>query len=124
MKKLTLIFTLLFSTVMFPSSSYAKWVKVSETVSGDSFYVNTERLKIKGKYRYVWRMVNYSRGKSSLSFSLVDCDMGRKKDLKDIEFSKPMGEGTPLDFSEDDPKWDYPIPDTSIGIVIDFICKM
>ena len=45
MKKLTLIFTLLVSTVMFSSPSYSEWTKVNEDVKGNSFYVDFERIK-------------------------------------------------------------------------------
>ena len=55
MKKLTLIFTLLVSTVMFSSPSYAEWTKVGELVSnGSTFYVDFERIKNVDGFVYWW----------------------------------------------------------------------
>ena len=53
MKKLTLIFTLLFSTVMFSSPSYAEyfsspsdaeWTKVNKDADGNTNYVDFESI--------------------------------------------------------------------------------
>ena len=56
MKKLTLIFTLLFSTVMFSSPSYAEyfsspshaeWTKVNKDADGNTNYVDFESIRKK-----------------------------------------------------------------------------
>ena len=54
MKKLTLILTLLFSTAMFSSPSYAEWTKVSKTVEGVSVYVDFKRIRKESGYVYFW----------------------------------------------------------------------
>jgi hypothetical protein len=59
MKKLTLIFTLVFSTVMFSSPSYSKWTKVDETANGNTYYVDFERIRKVDGYVYFWRMENW-----------------------------------------------------------------
>ena len=53
MKKLLIIFTLLFS-VMFSFSSFAEWEEVSENLDGVKFYVNFETIKKYDGYTYVW----------------------------------------------------------------------
>jgi len=40
MKKLTLFTALVFSLLMFPSTSFADWTKVDESVDGNTFYVD------------------------------------------------------------------------------------
>ncbi len=55
MKKLTLIFILLF-TVLLSAPSYAKWTEVSESVDGDTYYVDFERIRKHGGYVYFWRL--------------------------------------------------------------------
>ena len=58
MKKLTLIFALTFS-VMFSSSSYAGWTKVGENASGDTYYVDFERIRKHDGYVYFWQLSDY-----------------------------------------------------------------
>jgi hypothetical protein len=59
MKKLLLIFTLLFSTLMFSTPSYGEWTKVGKTVGGDIFYVDLERIRKHGGYVYWWSLSDY-----------------------------------------------------------------
>jgi hypothetical protein len=59
MKNLLTIFTLLFSTVVFSSPSYADWAKVGENVKGDTSYVDFERIRKVDGYVYFWRMENW-----------------------------------------------------------------
>ena len=59
MKKLLTILTLIF-TLMFSSTSYAEWTKVSENVEdGDSFYVDYDRIRKHDGYVYCWEMGDY-----------------------------------------------------------------
>ena len=58
MKTVLTIFTLLF-TVMIPSTSFAGWTKVDESVSGDTFYVDFERIKKHGGFVYYWNLTDY-----------------------------------------------------------------
>ena len=44
MKRTLTIFTLVF-TVMFSSASFAGWTKVAESVKGNTFYVDFERIR-------------------------------------------------------------------------------
>jgi hypothetical protein len=59
MKTLLLIFTLLFSTVMFSSTSFAGWTKVSQNVRGDTFYVDFERIRKHDGFVYFWSLNDY-----------------------------------------------------------------
>ena len=58
MKKLLLIFTLLFSTLMFSTPSYGEWTKVISNKSGDTYYVDFERIRKHGGYVYFWLISN------------------------------------------------------------------
>ena len=85
MKKLLLIFTLLFSTVMFSSPSFAKWMKVGESVDINTFYVDFERIRKHDGYVYYWMLVNLLKPQSGdLSikyYRQVDCQLFRFKTL-------------------------------------------
>jgi hypothetical protein len=60
MKKLLLIFTLLFSTLMFSTPSYGEWTKVTSSGNGAfTFYVDFERIRKHGGYVYFWRLHDY-----------------------------------------------------------------
>ena len=58
MKKLTLIFTLLVSTVMFSSSSSAEWTKVNEDVKRNTYNVDYERIKKVDENVYSWDLTD------------------------------------------------------------------
>ena len=40
--------------VVYPSTSFAEWKKVSESVSGNTFYVDFESIKKNRGYVYYW----------------------------------------------------------------------
>ena len=49
----------LISLVVYPSTSFAEWKKVSESVSGNTFYVDFESIKKNRGYVYYWLMVDW-----------------------------------------------------------------
>ena len=59
MKKLLLIFTLLFSTLMFSTPSYGEWTKVGANVRGTNFYVDFDRIRKHDGYVYFWTLNDY-----------------------------------------------------------------
>jgi hypothetical protein len=126
MKKLILI--LLFSTVMFSSSSYAEWTKVSENVNGDTFYVDFERIRKNDGYVYWWELLDYlkptSTGRlSGKNYSQGDCKLFRYKSLSYSFHNEPMGGGTGDTVNEPDKEWTYPPPDSSVEEVLKHICN-
>jgi len=58
MHRLTLILTFLFS-LMFSSPSYSYWTKIGENVSGNTFYVDFERIRKHGGHVYWWTLLDY-----------------------------------------------------------------
>jgi len=58
MKKLTLILTLLFSTVMFSSTSFVDWTKVNEDVKRNTYNVDYERIKKVDENVYSWDLTD------------------------------------------------------------------
>jgi hypothetical protein len=127
MKKLTLIFTLLFSTVMFSSPSYAKWTKVSEHVSGKTIYVDFERIRKHGGFVYFWFLVEYlkpikSGTLSTRNYRQGDCKLFRFKDLSLFSHKEPMGGGTSNPYTPPD-KWWYPSPNSANEIILKQVCS-
>ena len=113
-----LILILLFSTVMFSSSSYAEWTKVSENVDGDTYYVDFERIRKHDGYVYYWLLGDYLKPTpqghfSGIIYTQVDCKLFGYKNLSGIFYKEPMGGGTGDTFNKPDKEWTYPLPDSS-----------
>ena len=127
MKKLILI--LLFSTVMFSSSSYAEWTKVGKNMDGNTFYVDYERIRKHDGYVYFWQLSDYlkptSTGRlSAKTYHQGDCKLFRFKYLSDSYYIEPMGEGTPSTSSnKPDTEWTYPSPNSVAEIVLQSVCN-
>ena len=130
MRKLTLILTTLIFSVMFSSStSFAEWKKVSENVSGDTFYVDFERIKKHDGYVYYWRLSDYLKPTEhgDLSYKIYnqgDCKKFRYKWLSWSWHKEPMGGGEIGETSNTpDKDWKYPPPDSSGEIILKTVCQ-
>lgn len=130
MKKLTLIFTLLLSIVMFSAPSYAEWTKLGESVSGRTWYVNFERIRKRGEYVYFWYLIDYLKPNSSgdlsdKTYSEGDCNKLRFKWLSVSFHKEPMGGGT--GYVQKLPKkyqgWRYPEPNGAEETILKKICS-
>lgn len=69
--------------VVYPSTSFAEWKKVSESVSGNTFYVDFESIKKNRGYVYYWLMVDWLKHNSygtlsSKVLNEIDCNVPRK----------------------------------------------
>ena len=129
MKKPLLIFTLLFSTLMFSTPSYAEWTKVSKNVNGDTFYVDFERIRNVDGYVYFWRLSDFLKPDTDgeLSYKIYtqgDCKLFRYKVLNVSAHKQAMGEGTgevaePIKELEG---WIYPPPNSAIEHTLKKVC--
>ena len=120
MRKRTLFTALVFSLSMFSSTSFADWTEVGKSVvSGDTFYVDFERIRKHGGYVYWWRLSDdlkpTEQGHLSVKvYNQGDCKLFRFKYLSYSFHKEPMGGGTGEIDNEPDKEWMYPPPD-SIG---------
>ena len=128
MKTLLTIFTLVF-TVMFSSTSFAGWTKVSESVDGNTFYVDFERIRKHGGYVYFWRLSDYLKPKfgnlSAKTYNQGDCKLFRWKYLTFSFHKEPMGGGTgnvrePIKKLQG---WKYPPPNSMIETILKSVCS-
>ena len=125
MKKLILI--LLFSTVMFSSSSYAGWTKVLETDIGDTAYVDFERIREHYGYVYWWGLTDFLKPTSRgwLSYKIYyqgDCKLFRHKNLSFSFHKEPMGGGTGRADSYPDEDWTDPAPRSGDKTALELVC--
>ena len=128
MRKLTILFILLFSTVMFSSPSYAEWTKVGTSVDGDALYVDFERIRKHGGYVYWWRLSDYLKPNSLGDLSVKvyqqgDCKLFRYKSLSYSWHKEPMGGGTGLIDNRPDKEWGYPPPKSTSEFLLKSVCS-
>jgi hypothetical protein len=110
MKTLTILIAF---TVMFSSPSFAGWTKVNEGMSGDTFYVDFERIRKHDGYVYWWGLKDLLEPDKTgdLSYKRYDqgdCKLFRYKGLSASFHKEPMGGGTGRSYSPKNPAWDYP----------------
>jgi hypothetical protein len=129
MKKLLLIFTLLFSALMFSTPSHAEWTKVSSTGNGaHTFYVDFERIRKHDGYIYYWLLTDYLKPNkfgdlSAKVYKQGDCKLFRNKILTDSYYKNPMGVGTSSTSNEPEKNWTYPSPNSVSEYVLKAVCN-
>ena len=127
MKTLLTIFTLLF-TVMIPSTSFAEWTEVGTNTSGNTMYVDFERIRKHDGYVYFWKMSDYLKPDefgdlSDKVYNEGDCNLFRFKTLSYSFHKEPMGGGTG-DVQEPVKKsWEYATPDSVNEIILKEVCS-
>jgi hypothetical protein len=131
MKKLLLISTFLFSTLMFSTPAYSEWTKVSKGVDGRSFYLDFDRIRKHDGYIYLWILTDYlkpTKYDGTLSIKVYtqnDCELFRYKYLTYIFHKEPMGGGIgdTLEPPEGNKGWKYPSPNSSAEEIIKQVCN-
>ena len=93
MKKLLLIFLIIFS-----SHSFAEWTEVIVSPGGNTWYVDFDRIRKDGDYVYYWELNDKPKkdkfgNMSAINYKKVDCQLLAFKFLSDTYFTKPMGRG-------------------------------
>ena len=128
MRKLLILITFVSSLILLPTTSYAKWNKVSESVSGDSYYVDFKRVRKHKGLVYFWYLEDYLKPTkygdlSGKFYTEADCVRFRQKWLATYYHTKPMGEGTPSATSnKPDKEWRYPSPNSSAEGILKYVC--
>ena len=126
MKKLLLIFILLFS-----SPSYAKWTKITATEDPDrTYYIDVGKVKKKDGYVYYWELSDYLKPNewkhmSSKTLMEGDCNIPRKaRQIYANYHSQPMGNGSASMSSSEKLDWQYSVPNSVLERMLNFACIM
>ena len=126
MKILLTIFTLVF-TLMFSSTSFAGWTKLGKNSSGDTFYVDFERIRKVDEFDYWWELRDYLKPHqgvlSGKKFTQGDCKLFRFKNLSYSFHKEPMGGGTGKIDKSPDKEWRYPPPNSSVEGILKEVCS-
>ena len=127
MNRYTLLLTFLLS-LMFSSPSYSAWMKFGESVRGNTFYVDFERIRKVDGYVYYWILTDLLKPTKSgdLSFKIYyqgDCKLFRYKYLSYSFHKEPMGGGTGRVDNVSDKNWQYPPPNSNIELALKSVCN-
>ena len=122
------IFTLLLSTLVFSSPSYADWTKLNTTVDGDTYYVDLDRIRKHDGYVYYWELGDYPKPSkygdlSAKVYSQGDCKLFRVKILSDSYYKDSMGNGTLNSSSSKEGEWRYPSPGSTREEILNSVCS-
>ena len=127
MKTLLTILTVFF-TVMFSPPSYAEWTKVSKNVTGATIYVDLDRMRKVDGYVYYWALIDLPKPDedgdlSYKSYKQADCKLFRMKDVSASFHKEPMGGGPGESVNAENPKWEYPPPNTIGESMLKLACR-
>ena len=127
MKIIFIIFILLI-TLIFSSTSNAKWTKVLELENGISFYIDFDNTKKDDGFIYWWDLTDYLKptpyGYSSAKlYKKGDCKTFRYKFLRFYFYSKPMGKGAVQAEEPVEKGWQYPHPNSAQSLILKSVCN-
>ena len=125
MRKFTLI---LVFTVIFSSTSFADWTKVTQNVRGSTFYVDFERIRKVDEYVYFWALSDLLKPDEDGDLSYKhyhqgDCKLFRHKILSGSNHKEPMGGGTGTIVNTPDEEWRYPPPNDVWETILKSVCS-
>ena len=112
---------------MFSSTSFAGWTKVSKNMSGDTYYVDFERMRKHDGFVYYWQLTDYIKPTnyshlSSKIYAQGDCKLFRYKYLSLSFHNESMGGGSD-DTNTLKQDWTYPSPNATTEFVLKSVCS-
>ena len=130
MKKITILLVIIF-TFLFSNTSWGEWTYVVESVNGDKYYYDKDRVRKNKKFLYLWDLVDFPKpdefGNLSVTrYIQLDCSVLQFKNLKLQVYKKSMGEGEMLQEwtpTGEHGEWKYPQPNSAIGDMYNKICE-
>jgi hypothetical protein len=113
------------------SVANAGWTTIGKGVSGDTYYVDFERIKKHSGRVYYWTLADYLEPNKSGEFSdkgyvEAECERFRYRYLSATGYKAPMGEGqVSTTFVKGIPQkhWNYPSTDSMDGILLKAVCN-
>ena len=127
MKKLLLIFLIIFS-----SQSFAEWEFVTSSDNGsDTYFIDIDTIRENDGYIYFWQLVSFKKPeiagdlilKSYKVYRQADCNLFRLKDIQTFFYSEEFGKGN-LSYKMDDKgSWLYPPPSSTSNTILKRVCE-
>ena len=123
------LLTVLFLTVL-STPGFADWTKVDVSVTGNTYYVDFERIRKHDGYVYYWTLSDLLKptengNLSYQSYKQGDCKLFRYMNLSFSFHKEPMGGGTgdvqePVKQSQG---WKHPPPISVSETILKSVCK-
>jgi hypothetical protein len=128
MKKFIVVFTLLFS-LMFSTTSFARWTNIIRDHGGTTFYIDVLRIAKNDRYVYFWELIDYLKPTengvfSHKVFAQADCKIIKKRIVSFSSYKKPMGAGNGLPYEAKNPKWMQPSPGSAMETMVKSACEL
>jgi len=114
-------------SVMFSSTSFAGWTKVSEDTLGTTFYVDFERIRKHDGFVYYWVLIDFLKpdkwgNLSGKTYKQGDCNLFRVKFLSNVHHKQQMGRDIGESSSSKNPEWTYLPPNTFWENILKSVC--
>lgn len=129
MRRLLIITTIFLSSLIMTSLAHAEWTQAAKSVTGNTFYVDWERIKKHDGKVYYWRLLDYLKPTidgdiSSKTYFEAECGRFRFRYLNATFYTGPMGEGT-VSTSVNTPEkdWRYPSPNSVDESILKAVCN-
>ena len=128
MQKLNLIFTLLFSIIVFSSPSHSEWILVSTQSNGDKYYYEDTNIRKSDGFVYFWRMVSLgnknNNHQSGITYIKSDCSIFRLRYVFAVLYSGPFKTGEIILRQKLNKSWEYPHPGSVNDMIMKKICNI
>ena len=127
MKKITILLVIIF-TFLFSTTSWGEWSYVTESVSGNKYFYDKDRVRKSGKYIYFWELQDFLKPNkygnlSGTQYVQLDCSIFRYKSLSIKTYKNLKGEGREVMNFDPTDKWNYPKPNSIPEIVSNKVCE-
>jgi hypothetical protein len=128
MKKLIIVSAILFS-LMFSSTSFARWTNIIRNHGGTTFYLDVLRIAKNDRYVYFWELIDYLKPTengvlSHQVFAQGDCKLIKKKTVSFSSYKKPMGAGKGVPYEPKNSIWVKPSPGSAMETMVKSACEL
>jgi hypothetical protein len=121
MKKLPILFVLLFSTSLF-----GEWHKYNKDNDGNNYYYEKDSIRKSDQYAYAWDMIDLiepdNEKMSFTAYKKYNCNDLSFKLLKFSVHSLPMGKGKETEIPFEERDWEHPTSNSVNEILVTNIC--
>lgn len=110
------------------SPSMADWTYIVKNDGDTTFYLDFDRIKKVNGNIQAWQLADFEKlidssqnFLSAVSLDEFDCKAGRTRHLQSSFYSGRMKGGN-LTFTSNGGPWNYPLPDSTSELLMDFAC--
>jgi hypothetical protein len=123
MKKLLILLL----SLLISFNSYGDWEFYGVNTNHTTSYINFEKIKNIDGYIYYWTLGDLLKPDKDGDFSYIgyyqgDCRFNKLMPLSEFYYKQPMGKGKVTTNTFQNPKWEYPPPDSMHANMLEKVC--